>query len=107
MASAEIFQYFVELEHFFATARRIPNDTNSLESFLRHLEDHISIIATFVVLMSNHVQQNIAERTLCIILEGIYEFLSEMLAEVTRRVETDIQAHGMGTRSASQRGRPR
>ena len=34
-------------------------------------------------LMSNHVQQNIAERTLCIILEG------EMLVEITLQVEAD------------------
>ena len=34
---------------------------------------------------------------------GIYESLSEMLAEVTLWVETDIQARGMDTRSAPQR----
>ena len=34
-------------------------------------------------LMSNQVQQNIAERTLCIILEG------EMLVEITLQVEAD------------------
>ncbi|KAM7390869.1 hypothetical protein PAMA_008863 [Pampus argenteus] len=83
-----------------------PNDTNSLETISRHLEDHISIIATFTVLMSN-VQQNIAERTLCVNLEGIYESLREMLAEITFQLEGDVQAHGMGTHSASQRGRPK
>ncbi|XP_073340391.1 uncharacterized protein [Pagrus major] len=57
--------------------------------------------------MSNNVQQNIAERTLCVILEGIYESLREMLAEITSQLEVDVQAHGMGTHSASQRGRPR
>lgn len=103
MASAEIVQYFIELESFFATAGHTPNDTNSLEIISRHLEDHISIIATFLVLMSNPVAQNVAERTLCIILDGIYECLCEMLEEVTLQME----AHGMGTHSASRVGRPR
>jgi len=105
MASVEIFQYFLELENFFATGCT-PNDTNSLETILRHLEDHISIIATFTVLMSN-VQQNIAERTLCVILEGIYESLREMLVEITFQLDNDVQAHGMGSHSASHRGRPK
>ncbi|XP_039681175.1 uncharacterized protein LOC120574791 isoform X1 [Perca fluviatilis] len=103
MASAEIVQYFIELESFFATAGHTPNDTNSLEIISRHLEDHISIIATFLVLMSNPVAQNVAERTLCIILDGIYECLCEMFEEVTLQME----AHGMGTHSASRVGRPR
>ena len=107
MASAEIFQYFIELENFFATTGHIPNDTNSLESVSRRLEDHISIIATFLVLMSDHVQQNLAERTLCIMLEGIYESLREMLANLSLQVEANTQAYGMSTHSASQRGRPR
>lgn len=105
MASAEIFQYFTELENFFATGCT-PNDINSLETISRHIEDHISIIALFIVLMSNNVQQNIAERTLCVLLEQLYESLREMLAE-TVQLEVDGQAHGMGTHSASQRGRPR
>ncbi len=62
MLFPEIFQYFVELQDFFAIAGHTPNNTNSLESTSRHLEDHISIIATFLVLISNHVQQNVAER---------------------------------------------
>ncbi|XP_060786524.1 uncharacterized protein LOC132892147 [Neoarius graeffei] len=105
MASVELFQYFLELENFFATGCT-PNDTNSLETISRHLEDHISIIATFTVLMRN-VQQNIAERTLYVILEGIYESLREMLAEITLQLEADVQANGMGIHSASQRGRPK
>ncbi len=106
MASAEIFQYFTELENFFATGCT-PNDTNSLETISRHIEDHISIIASFIVLMSKNVQQNIAERTLCVLLEGLFESLREMLAEITVELEVYGQAHGMGTHSASQRGRPR
>ncbi|XP_016333395.1 uncharacterized protein LOC107681599, partial [Sinocyclocheilus anshuiensis] len=106
MSFPEIFQYFVELQDFFATAGHTPNNTNSLESTC-HPEDHISIIAAFLVLMGNGVQQNVAERTLCIILEGIYESLREMLAEIVPQVEADIQVHGIGTYSASQRGRLR
>lgn len=100
--SDEIFQYFVELETFLQQLAILLNDRNNLEFILRHLEDHISIIPTFLVLMSNPLQQNVAERTLCIILES----LREMLAK-THQVEADIQAHGMGTDSASQRGRQR
>lgn len=106
MASAEIFQYFNELENFFANGCT-PNDTNNLETISRHIEDHISIIASFTVLMSSNVQQNIAERTLFVLLEGLYESLREMLVEITVQLEVDGQAHGMGTHSVSQRGRPR
>lgn len=105
MASVEIVQYFVELQRFFATGST-PNDADSLETISRQLEDHISIIGTFVVLMSD-VQQNIAERTLCILLEGIYESLREILADITFQLEADAQVHSMGTHSASQRGRPK
>ena len=73
MSFPEIFQYFGELQDFFATVGHTPNNINNLESTSRHLEDHISILATFLALMGSHVQQNVAERTLCIILEGIYE----------------------------------
>ncbi|KAL1023619.1 hypothetical protein UPYG_G00043590 [Umbra pygmaea] len=52
--------------------------------------------------MSNPIQQNVAERTLCIILEGIYECLWEMLDEVILQMEV----HGIGTHSASRGGRP-
>lgn len=107
MASAEIFQYFVELQNFFAAAGATQNNTNSLESTSRYIEDHMSIIAAFLELMSNHVQQNFAERTKCIILEGIYESLREMSAEMALQVEADIQAHNMEAHSGSQRGRPR
>lgn len=107
MASVEIFQYFIELENFFATAGHTPNDTNSLESISRHLEDHISIIVTFLVVMSDYVEQNPAARTLYIILEGIYESLWEMLTEITVQVEAVRHTHSMDTHSPSQRGRPR
>ena len=69
MSFPEIFQYFGELQDFLATVGHTPNNINNLESTSRHLEDHISILATFLALMGSHV----AERTLCIILEGIYE----------------------------------
>uniref|UniRef100_A0A3Q3GLT7 Integrase catalytic domain-containing protein n=1 Tax=Labrus bergylta TaxID=56723 RepID=A0A3Q3GLT7_9LABR len=55
--------------------------------------------------MSSNAQQNIAERTLCILLEGIFESLTEMSAEITLQIEAT--ARGEGTHSASQRGRPR
>lgn len=107
MSFFEIFQYFGELQNFFATVGHTPNNINNLESTSRHLEDHISILATFLALMGSHVQQNVAERTLCIILEGIYESLREMLAEIVLQVEADTQVHGRGAHSASQRGRLR
>lgn len=44
--------------------------------------------------MSNNVQQNTAERTLCTTLEGIYESPRELLTEITLQVEAE--AHCMG-----------
>lgn len=52
--------------------------TPTIESILHHLENHTSIIVTFLLVMCNHVEQNAAKRTLCIILEGIYESLRQM-----------------------------
>ncbi len=101
MASAEIYQCFVELQSFHATACHFPNDIDSLERRLRHLEDHSSIIGTFSLLMSN-VQQNIAERTLCILLEEIYESLRQLSAEIALRVKAIEAADA--AHSASQRG---
>lgn len=47
------------------------------------------------MLTSNQVQQKVAERTLCIILEGIHESLREMWAEIALQVEADKQVHGI------------
>lgn len=55
--------------------------------------------------MSNNVQQNTAERTLCTTLEGIYEPLRELLTEITLQVEAE--AHCMGKHSTFQTERPR
>lgn len=55
--------------------------------------------------MSNNVQQNTAERTLCTTLEGIYESLREPLTEITLQVEAE--AHCMGKHSTFQTERPR
>lgn len=106
MASAELFQYFNELANFLATGC-IPSETNSLETISRHTEDHISIIASFAVLINNDVHPNIAERTLCVLLEGLYESLTDMFAEITVQLDVDGHVQRMGTHSDSQRGRPR
>lgn len=45
------------------------------------------------------------ERRLCVILEGIHESLTEMLAEITLQLQDDVQP--LGTYSGSHRGRPR
>ncbi|XP_060746019.1 uncharacterized protein LOC132859318 [Tachysurus vachellii] len=103
MAFAEILQYFVELEDFFATADCNSRHLNHLEHLSRHLEDHISIIAMFLMAMSNHIQPNNAERNLHVILEGIYECLSEILDQITLEDVRQVD----DTHSTSQRGRPR
>lgn len=58
----------------FSTAVHTPNVTNTLNFISHHLKDHITIIATFLVLMNN-VQKNMSGRRLWTILEGIYESL--------------------------------
>lgn len=55
-----------------------PNKTNSLESLLRHI-----CIIVLLLLLSDHVQENIAEKILCIILKGIYGFPQGTFAETT------------------------
>lgn len=103
MASAEILHYFVELDNFFATADYNLRDVNHLEHLSRHLEDHISIIAMFLMGMSNCLQPNNAERNLHIFLEQIYECLSDILDQIT---EEDVRQMD-DTHSSSQRARPR
>lgn len=95
-----MFQYFVDRNSW-----PYPNGTNNSESIWDQLEYHISIIITFLVFMSNNVQQNTAERTLCTTLEGIYESLRELLTEITLQVEAE--AHCMGKHSTFQTERPR
>ncbi|XP_019206542.2 uncharacterized protein LOC109196654 isoform X1 [Oreochromis niloticus] len=106
MASAELFQYFLELDNCFATAVQTTNGRNNLEFILRHLEEHVFIIATFLVLMNN-VQQNVSGIRLCTLLEGIYQSLMEMSTELTLRAEAEAHVMGSLYHSTSQRGRPR
>lgn len=65
--------------------------TTSLKCILRHLQYHILIIVDFLVLISNHIQQNVSEQTLCIILEGMYDSLKGTSAEITLQLETNRQ----------------
>lgn len=53
-----------------------PNKTNSL--MLRHI-----CIIVLLLLLSNHVQENIAEKILCIVLKGIYGSPQGTFAETT------------------------
>lgn len=101
-----------------------PNDTNSLETISHHLEDHISIIATFIVFMSYNVQEYIAiSRMLSVNIRTLYNHrkqlgpadygcftgianvdLDRLIAEILRRIpgsgETYITGslRGWGTR---------
>lgn len=104
MSLPQINQYFVKLENFLGQSGPTTNDLNNLERRLCYLEDHSSIIGTFLVLMASGLQQNVAERTLCVLLEGLFESLRELSAETL--LQTEATARGDVTHTP-QRGRPR